>query len=250
MNRKYTDEQLLVRVLDREEIQDVMNLRVYYSANEQREKEMEELWVTEAENRKSASFGKNWGFYVGMDSIQNYYVVRHNENLRRYLADYCATRPQAENSEENLGRGYMTLQPISAPAIQIAGDGKTAKGLWYSIGMQNIPQADGSIQARWIAMKVAADFVKEAAGWKIWHLLEVSDSYWEPGINYHDEMPVFEDPVNDLLHLEFGVPDIEVQTHDRQFCWADNYPAMPEPYESFTPALSWGPEGFKPFRRW
>jgi len=229
----YTDEELLTRVWDRENIQDVMNLRVYYSANEERRREMNELWVTEEKYRKSASFGKNWGFYTGMDSIQNYYVVEHQKKIESY------------------SEGYMTLQPISAPSIQIAADGKTAKGLWYSIGNQEIPLEDGTIQVRWVAMKVAADFVKEEKmGWRIWHLLEVSDSYWEPGINYHDEMPVFEDMENDLLHVEFGKPDIEIQTHDRQFCWADNYPAMPEPYVTFYDEISWGPEGFKPMERW
>lgn len=231
--RIYTDEELLVRVWDREEIQDVMNLRVYYSANEERRKEIDELWVTEKAYRDTASFGKNWGFYVGMDSIQNYYVVEHAKKIR------------------GLDEGYMTLQPISAPSIQIAADGKTAKGLWYSVGHMEIPQADGTIMARWVAMKVAVDLVKEQhTGWRIWHLLEISDSYFEPGIDYWKDMPVFEDPVNDELHVEFGTPDIEVRTHDRQFCWADNYPAMPEPYVTFTPEISWGPEGFKPFERW
>lgn len=250
MKKTYTDEELLIRVLDREEIQDIMNLRVYLCANEQRAEELDRLWVRDPALRKTASFGKNWGFYLGLDSIRDYYVRRHDENLARYRNDYRATRPEAKVNLETLCPGYMTIQPISAPSIQIAGDGKTAKGLWYSVGIQNIPQADGSIQARWIAMKVAADFVKEDKAWHIWHLLEVSDSYWEPGVNYHDEMPVFEDPDNDLLHVEFGTPDIPVQTHDRQFCWADNYPAMPEPYESFCDEISWGPEGFKPFVRW
>jgi len=238
MNMKkqiYTDEELLTRVWDREHIQDVMSLRVYYSANEERRREINELWVTEDKYRKTASFGKNWGFYTGMDSIQNYYIVEHQKKIGAYI-DAC---------------GYMTLQPISAPSIQIAADGKTAKGLWYSVGHQEIPFEDETIRARWVAMKVAADFVKEkVTGWRIWHLLEVSDSYWEPGINYHDEIPVFEDPENDLLHIEFGTPDIEVKTHDRQFCWADNYPGMPEPYVTFSDEISWGPEGFTPMERW
>lgn len=247
----YTDEELLIRVWDREDIQDIMNLRAYYSANEERCREINELWVTEEKYQKSASFGKNWGFYTGIESIRNYYVVEHQKKMESYLEAYCATRPEIKKEKENLGYGYMTLQPISAPSIQIATDGKTAKGLWYSIGHQEVPQKDSTVQAHWTAMKIAADFVKEEkTGWHIWHLLEISDSYWEPGINYHDEIPVFEDSENDLLRIEFGKPDIEIQTHDRQFCWADNYPSMPEPYVTFTDEISWGPEGFKPMERW
>lgn len=246
MKKIYTDEEMLMRIMARDEVMDLMCRRTYLKANEQRRRELDELWVQELGHRATASFGKNWGFYVGMDSIANYYVVKHEEDLQKYLDHYCATRPDIKNERENLGYGYSSLNPVSAPSIQVAGDCRTVKGLWYSVGYQNIPQADGSIQARWVAQKIAGDFILEKGGWKLWHLLEISDEAWEPGIDFHENMPVFEQE-NDILKVEFGNPDIPVQTHDRQFCWADQYPFMPKPYETFSDDISWGPEGFKPF---
>ena len=240
------DEMLLAKVLARDAAVDAMNLRVYLQANNLRKKELDELWVREEENRKTASFGKNWGYYTGMESIEKYYVDHHNDLMQEYLDNYCAAHPGFENTPANTGAGYSAIFPVSAPSVQVAADCKTLKALFYSVGYQNIPQSDGTVQARWIAQKVAADFILEKDGWKIWHLLEISDSEWKPGINYHDEMPVYEQD-DDILKIEFGTPDITVQTHDRQFCWADNYPAMPVPYEIFTDDISWGPEGFKPF---
>lgn len=227
-NKEYTDEELLTRVLAREAVSDIMIKRAFLAAGEQRRQELSELWVQEEENKKTASYGKNWGYYTGMDSIFRYYVEKHEKEM------------------EGISEGYSSFYPVSAPSIQVAGDGKTAKGLWYSVGYRNKPLPDGSIDAKWIAQKVAGDFILEKDGWRLWHLLEISDSAWTPGTDYHEDMPVFEQE-DDPLKVEFGKPDIEVQTHDRQFCWADKYPFMPEKYETFTPDISWGPEGFKPY---
>ena len=55
--RKYTDEELLVRILDKEEIKNLMARRAFYRANQQRRRELDELWVATEEYRKSASYG-------------------------------------------------------------------------------------------------------------------------------------------------------------------------------------------------
>lgn len=44
----------------------------------------------------------------------------------------------------------------------------------------------------------------------------------------------------------FGTPDVAELTHDPNFNWWDNYPAMPEPYDTWSDGISYGPEGFKP----
>ena len=43
--------------------------------------------------------------------------------------------------------------------------------------------------------------------------------------------------------LEFGTPDVAMDTYDPDYGWADNYPAMPEPYLTFSDRESYGPEG-------
>ncbi|MGI5937053.1 MAG: hypothetical protein ACOX7I_09720 [Oscillospiraceae bacterium] len=35
-------------------------------------------------------------------------------------------------------------------------------------------------------------------------------------------------------------------THDATFNWWNAYPFIPQPYETFTDDISYGPEGFRP----
>ena len=70
------------------------------------------------------------------------------------------------------------------PVIEVAGDGKTAKGIWYSIGIGVRPNvnSDGTYtkSTSWMWEKYAVDFIKEDGKWKIWHLINMMD---EPPLN-------------------------------------------------------------------
>ena len=221
VKREYTDDELIRRVTDIEEIKKVANKRVYYMINEWREQELQDLWVTDPSYQATASFGKNTGYYVGMDNICSYYVTKHAADLGD-------------------GVGTMNAHPISTGLVELAGDGKTAKGLWYCIGQETVPG-----KAMWVTGKVAMDFVKEGDSWKIWHVVEANDLSGEAGARYSDGTPYWE-PENDPIVKAFGTPDVAVLAHDPNFNWWDDYPAMPEPYDTWSDGISYGPEGFKP----
>ena len=214
MKKTYTDDELIRRVWDVEEIKKTANKWVYYQANEWREQELDQLWTRD--HADTASFGGNTGVYVGLPSIRKWYTA--------------GTR----------GAGCLTSHPISTGLVELAGDGGTAKGLWYCIGQESKPG-----QALWMTGKVAIDFVKEDGAWKIWHVVEANDLSGEAGANYSEGSPYWE-PETDPVAQAFGTPDVAVLTHDPNFNWWDNYPAMPEPYETFTDEISYGPEGFRP----
>ena len=167
VKREYTDDELIRRVTDIEEIKKVANKRVYYMINEWREQELQDLWVSNPAYQATASFGKNTGYYVGMDNIRSYYVTKHAADLGD-------------------GVGTMNAHPISTGLVELAGDGKTAKGLWYSIGQDTYPNGDGTAKALWNTGKVAIDFVKEGDAWKIWHIVEANDIVSEAGTAYGD----------------------------------------------------------------
>ena len=225
MTKTYTDDELIRRVWDVEEIKKVAYKRVYFLANEWRQKELDELWVSDPEAKKTASLGSNTGFYVGMDSIRDYYVTRRGDHTVGCLSHY----------------------PVSTGLVELAGDGQTAKGLWYCIGQETTPNGDGTAKAMWITGKVAIDFRKEGDSWKIWHLVLANDLSSEAGEDYAKGEPYW-DPETDPVAREFGTPDVAVLTHDPNFNWWDDYPSMPQPYETFTDDISYGPEGFKPPR--
>ena len=64
-----SNEERIVRVWDIEQVKDLMSRRTVYDCNGQHQEELDELWVQVPENQKTASFGRNWGYYVGMEQI-------------------------------------------------------------------------------------------------------------------------------------------------------------------------------------
>ena len=58
-------EQEMRRVWDVEQIKQLMHKRVFLQTWDRRQEELDTLWVTEPEWKKTASYGSNWGYYVG-----------------------------------------------------------------------------------------------------------------------------------------------------------------------------------------
>lgn len=238
----YTDDEMAIRIWDKENIRDLMARRAFYLANEERRKELDTLWVNKPENRRSASFGRNWGYYIGMDEIIYYYVVKHDKDRYKALEDYCKANQSLAYVKENLGYGCMNIHPVSTPRIVIAGDGKTARGIWYSIGQETIGRPDGTAEAMWFGEVICGDFIKEDGSWKIWHLYIGNDFFVEAGTSYA-EQEVYLPPEDDWASIEFGTPTMPMPVHDKTLNWADNYPLIPQPYQTFTDENSYGPKG-------
>ena len=240
MNRKFTDEEQILRIWDVEDVKSLMNRRVFLQTADLREEELRTMWVQEPEHQKTASYGSNWGYYVGMDEIRKYYVDSHAAALEEQ---------KKTNGAAEVNMGNMYAHPLTTGLVELAEDGKTAKGLWYSIGNEAMAQADGTAHVQWMLGKVAADFIREEDGWKIWHIVISTDVDCQAGHDY-GEYPVYEDWSADStnqVRREFGRPTVEMLTHDVTFNWWDNYPPMPpKDYKTFTDDISYGPEGYKP----
>ena len=248
---RYSDEELMTRLWDVEEIKKLVYKRGYYVANEWRARELDELWVRDPETQKTASLGKNIGWYVGMDAIRGYYVEKHLADRRAQLAAISQANPAIENTEKNLHIGCVNHHPATTGLVEIAGDGKTAKALFYSNGQETEANADGTATAMWVPQKQAYDFVKEDGQWRIWHLAMAVDSSLEAGEKFEDVNPIA-DYDHDPIMQEFGEPTIRQLTHDATFNWWDDYPPRPMPYETWSDDISYGPEGWKPpeFFQW
>ena len=235
-----TLEDQMQHIWDVEEVKQLMHKRVFLQTSDQRQEELDTLWVKAPELQKTASFGSNWGYYVGMEAISGYYVTVHNAALETQRQENGADR-------QNLGNLYA--HPLTTGLVEVAQDGKTAKGLWYSIGHEAKALPDGTAQVQWMLGKVAADFVREEDGWKIWHIVISTDVDCEAGHDY-GEYPVYVDwssASDNPVRKEFGTPTVEMLTHDVTFNWWDDYPAMPpKNYQTFTDEISYGPEGDRP----
>jgi len=240
----YTEDERILRVWDIEDIKDLMAKRAFYVANEMRREELNDLWVNTPKYRQTASFGSNWGYYVGMDDISNYYVVKHAEERQKLLDAYCAAHPGVANRRENLGYGCMSFHPVSTALVVLSGDGYTAKGNWYVIGQDSTWRPDGPATCRWFNDRLAVDFIKESGQWKIWHLVLTNDIQVEAGTDLNDK-PTIPAPGSDPAELEFlaGNPTVKMQTHNPVMNWSDNYPPIPDPYFHYEDEIGYGPEG-------
>ncbi len=155
--------------------------------------------------------------------------------------------------------GQMDLCMISTPVIEIAGDGKTAKGIWSGFGCESavypagiasgIPSIDESpadndgahIQADWVMKKYGADFIKSDNGWKILHL-HIYDvlrcSFYEDWVRYSARRFADDEARDSLLRL--GVERITAE-RPTTFHWQyakDATPPLepcpPAPYETLS----------------
>jgi hypothetical protein len=119
--------------------------------------------------------------------------------------------------------------------IQVAGDGQTAKGVWYSPGHET-PIRDGKLQAFWVWGKYSGDFIKEDGKWKIWHW-HFYDTFNTP---YHmswveaEQLPRRGPGNMDPIFVKY--PPDKPATYRSAYSTTgerDPIPACPEPYETW-----------------
>jgi ketosteroid isomerase-like protein len=130
--------------------------------------------------------------------------------------------------------GMMAIHLMGNPMIEVAGDGKTARGIWVAAGMV-ANKRGGQPTAMWEWNRYGIDFIKEDGQWKLWHhhvypLFQVGwDQKWAEqfprkavGIKFTEETK----PNHPATPLDvFYSPDEELP-----------YIPVPEPYETFDPA--------------
>ena len=126
--------------------------------------------------------------------------------------------------------------------MEIAGDGRTAQGLWYSIGQRTDPNGDGTASAYWVCGKIGADFMKEDGVWKIWRVVEAPDIIVTPGDAVANQSVFWEEGAN-LMENLFGTPTVSMTAHDPTFNWSDDFPHAPKAYYTYDPKNGCCPEG-------
>ena len=220
--RKYTPEEQIRRAFDREQIKNVFAKHCYCHLALRHDLEMEKIWAHQTPN---VSWGAPGAFVIGRDNVWDFYV---KPNLAR------AAPPS-----------ICRMHTLTAPLIEIAGDGKTAQGMWYTPGFgpierENYDPKDGPLQAEWIYERYAVDFIKEDGQWKIWHMFVAGDFNFEVGTKYSKPS---RDEDNGVIQWtapgDLSVPGLAVSKRG----WA-SFPHWPEPYETWTPEIGYGAEQF------
>ncbi len=167
------------KALDAQAIQNVMSRHVLYHCYGEHREEMEELWVQEPANQATAVFGRNQGYEVGYDYIWQSYVVEHDASWLTSATEWCLENGvdiSGMTDEEIIdvygGVGQLLLHVTTTAIIEVADDGLTAKGYWYTPGMLKQTDFDNA-DSMW--ENYGADFIKEDGEWKLWHLHMYTD---------------------------------------------------------------------------
>ena len=180
-----------------------------------RNKEFMELWAKRDDVSQTMPFGK----FVGYEGVYQSYVGFHGD--RYNPEDY-----------EQL-RGLMMIHEMCTDVIEVAADGKTAKGIWISPGTETAP-SPGKEKGAWCWGKYEVEFIKEDGMWKFWHmtlyplfLTPYNRSWGEPALKMagNGEMPDMGPYCHPLEKpfWEYG-PDA---------IYPEDEPAVPQRYDSY-----------------
>jgi hypothetical protein len=273
MNARYTEQEQLTRLWDKENIKDLMSRRCYYKQNDWRQKELEDLWVQSPDHQATASLANNLGYFVGMGDISAYYVEGIRVKRQAQLELVQKTQPDAA-----YGNSVMNAHTYHTVMVELAGDGQTARYLCYDHGHQTDPQPDGTAKGYWTSGHLLADLIKEDGVWKIWHIKSMHDFSIPaapvpgmagpgfggpppedgegapegegPGPGGPPKMPdLGPDPYED----DYGTPTV-AKPYVVKYAWNDLPKQMPNtytPHETYEPSISYGPDGHPdPLRSW
>lgn len=94
------------------------------------------------------------------------------KGVTRFYHDVMGDRSDPVTYEEI--KGVMNISTLDTEVIEVAGDRQTARGMWFSPGMETYGRSARFEQfvgrGFWAWYKVYADFILENGVWKIWHL--------------------------------------------------------------------------------
>ena len=243
------------RALAMWQVQNVMSKHAYYHAAGQHIEELNDIWVRQdGPHAKSAKFSSPMGVWEGMELIMAYYGTYKVEMLKKNLKDISKIYPEVKNVPENIGiGGEWVIHTNTTPIMEVAGDGRTAKGIWYSPGIsQSAVIRDGKVTVRggWFWEKYAVDFVKEDGVWKFWHIQMYYDNT-PPGWGADDRMSQGGPPAKAEPFVQLGertespgFPQATRPNPDPYQAWSPTtkpriQPRFPEPYYTFSETFSY-----------
>lgn len=237
----FTTEQLVERW---EHLRAIKNLMGRMSADYTLKKEGQmysKYWA----KREDVSLAVNEGWYLGAEAVKGYYQTLADQITAqsKLIADIFPQELGEKSQAELNGVGTMDYKPVDTPVVEIAADGKTAKGIWCIRGSHSKILPSGPV-AYWEWGWFAADFILEGGAFKIWHLQYLqevcrpSGHPWYGSEDIYPPLPEFS-PASEFVFPTPTVPERirEMYSAVRPFCPS---PRVPEPYETFDETFSYG----------
>jgi hypothetical protein len=144
------------------ECEKVMALHCYWHAAGIHREEIEQYWTKEEPLTWAHNFGQ-------MNSFENYtacYADAQEANAEAYYGLVEPLYPEVRDVKDHRVLIEEAMHLLVTPIIEVAGDGRTAKGLWYTPGCifsSLTPRKER--EGMWIWERYGADFVFENGRW-------------------------------------------------------------------------------------
>ena len=239
--KEFTPMELLERLEWRREIRNVMG-RISHDYAIKQEAQVYDRYFS---RREDVCLGLNNGYYKGAEAVRGYYAALGEEiRLSSSLITKMFPRELEGKTEDELyGVGMISYLPFESQVIEIADDGRTAKGIWNVRGSTSRLTAAGPV-ANWIFGWAAVDFVLEDGEWKILNLLLLYNVDHQCGVGFTEPEKVFE-PVPEFAPMaDFHLPEPNVPMTVMETFRPDRprtrSPRCPEPYATFADTFSYG----------
>jgi len=235
-------EQLIGRWEDQRDLKNLMGKICFSILLKQESAMADRFWSA----REDISLGTNEGWYLGQEAVRGYYNAVHAHTLA-YTDFMKRSFPEKMNKlspKEQYGAGSMDVRPMDTSVIEIAEDGETARGIWYSRGTYNDITPQGPL-AFWNVGIYACDFVRENNAWKVWHMLNFIDIHVPGGRSWGNPNP---EPFPLLEAFAEAVPFQPPEPSKAETLYKAYYPGRPfqklpeppVPYQTFAETGSYG----------
>ena len=241
LKERFSTEELVTRWEDQREIKNLMGKYANCIILNREGEIFDRFWSKE---NTDLCLAFNDGAYQGTDAVKAYYeaVVDRTTLVGKLLQKRFPDELGGLSDEELYGIGPFKVRPLACPVIEVAYDGKTAKGLWHCQGAYNEINTAGPV-AYWTWGYFAVDFVKEQGEWRIWHLMYVNDvdsicgQSWGKPIREYPDLPEFA-ALGDFSYPPYSVEKTirELYTPTRKLV---NTPEIPVPYDTFANTFSY-----------
>ncbi len=238
----FTSEQLVGRWEDQRDLKNLMGKICFTILLKQEDRMVEQFWS----RREDICLGRNNGWYAGRNAVRDYYdaIYAHTAYYTDFMKKAFPERMGKLTEEEQFGAGSMDVRPMSTSVIEIAADGATAKGIWYSRGTYNDVTPQGPL-SWWELAVYACDFIREDGVWKIWHMQNLTDIHVPGGRSWGVKDP---EPFPDLPEFAGAEPFVEPAPNRPETLYTAYYPGRPfqklpeppVPYETFSETFSYG----------
>jgi len=169
---------------DVQEIQNLMSRRAMLHSIGHNEEELE-LWSKHQQIR----WAQNSGCWIGED-FRKYYVTVNFAMQKAQLHAMSAKNPAiVDDYARNRYIGSSVYHLLTTPIIEVATDGQSAKGFWYTPGVI-LSSADGKV-GEGVNMweRYGGDFIREDGHWRVLHLEVITDFAYPFGGDLSSPMP-------------------------------------------------------------